>query len=305
MYSYAIRMSVVCIRMSSVCHSYVLVCHPYVTRMSSVCHSYVLVCHPYVTRMYSYVIHMSLVCTRMSSVCHSYILACHPYVTRMWFYHEPFKEAFIEQIKPNLKEIFIDEIREIIKEELSDLEKVSSTVNLAQKQVSSLKESNIALQKKCSDLELSIDNNEQYTGRTCLRIINISFEEKETSEEVLKKVKKVIKEEAEVNIPEETIDKVNRVRPKKNKNQTIIVKFSTFRHRTLFYRAKKKLKNGVKLHIDLTKSRFNLMLSRLFKVKKMLMSMSISVAICDNGDKNLFFNRRAGKFVSRVIITIF
>ena len=120
---------------------------------------------------------------------------------------EEFKEAFIDQIKSNLKEIFKDEIWEIIKEELSDLEKVSSTVNLLQKHVSCLKESNIALQKKCSDLELSIDNNEQYSRRTCLRITNIPCEEKETSEEVLKNVKKLIKEEAEVEIPEATIDR--------------------------------------------------------------------------------------------------
>ena len=111
---------------------------------------------------------------------------------------EEFKEAFLEQIKSNLKEIFKDEIREIIKEELSELEKVSLTVNLLQKHVSSLKESNIALQKKCSDLELSIDNNEQCSCRTCLRITNILREVKETSEEVLKKVKKLIKEEAKL-----------------------------------------------------------------------------------------------------------
>ena len=61
---------------------------------------------------------------------------------------QEFKEAFIEQIKSNLKEIFKDEIREIIKDELSELEKVSLTVNLLQMHVSSLKESNIALQKK-------------------------------------------------------------------------------------------------------------------------------------------------------------
>ena len=66
-YSYVIRMSLVCTRMSSICHLHV-----------PVCHSYVLVCHPYVTRMYSYVIRMSLVRTRISSV-----------VTRMWFYHGP------------------------------------------------------------------------------------------------------------------------------------------------------------------------------------------------------------------------
>ena len=59
-HSYVIRMY----PMSSVSHLYALVCHPYVTsmfsyiirvslvctRMSSICHSYVLVCHPYVTR---------------------------------------------------------------------------------------------------------------------------------------------------------------------------------------------------------------------------------------------------------------
>ena len=53
MYSYVIRMSLVCTHVSFVCHSYVLVCHH---------HSFVLVCHPYVTRMYSNVIRMSLVC---------------------------------------------------------------------------------------------------------------------------------------------------------------------------------------------------------------------------------------------------
>ena len=53
MYSYIIRMSLLC------------------TRMSSVCQWYVLVPHLYVNCMYSYFIRMSLVCTGMSSVCHS------------------------------------------------------------------------------------------------------------------------------------------------------------------------------------------------------------------------------------------
>ena len=79
---------------------YVLVCHPYITRMysyvirmlvvctsmSSVCHLYVLICHPYDTRMYSKVIYMSLICTHMPSVCHSYVFVCHQYVTRMYSY---------------------------------------------------------------------------------------------------------------------------------------------------------------------------------------------------------------------------
>ena len=68
MYSYFIRMSLVC------------------TRMSFLCHLYVIVCHLYVTHMYSHVTRMSFVCTRMSSVCYSHVLVCHPYATRMYSY---------------------------------------------------------------------------------------------------------------------------------------------------------------------------------------------------------------------------
>ena len=65
---------------------------------------------------------------------------------------EEFNEVFIEQIKSNLKEIFKDETRDIIKEEFSDPEKVSSTVNLLQKHVSSLMKSNIVLRKNILNL---------------------------------------------------------------------------------------------------------------------------------------------------------
>ena len=40
---------------------------------------------------------------------------------------------------------------------------------------------------------------------------------------------------------------------KKDKKHPIIVKFTTFRHRILLYRSRRKLKNGVKLHVDLSK----------------------------------------------------
>ena len=54
MYSYVIRMSLVCPRM----YSYVICVSLVCTRMPSVCHS------------------MSSVCTRMSPVCHSYVVMC-------------------------------------------------------------------------------------------------------------------------------------------------------------------------------------------------------------------------------------
>ena len=71
----------------------------------------------------------------------------------------------------------------ITKQKLNGLEKVSATVNLLQKHVRFFMNSNIALQKKkCSEFEIYIKNNEQYSHRTCLRITSISCKEKRTSE---------------------------------------------------------------------------------------------------------------------------
>ena len=44
----------------------------------------------------------------------------------------------------------------------------------------------------------------------------------------------------------------------KKKCKSIIVRFTTFRHRTLFYRARKNLKSA-KVKLDLMKSRFDLL----------------------------------------------
>ena len=41
--------------------------------------------------------------------------------------------------------------------------------------------------------------------------------------------------------------------------KSIIIRFTTFRHRTMFYRAKNKLKRGVRIKLDLTKSRYDLL----------------------------------------------
>ena len=44
----------------------------------------------------------------------------------------------------------------------------------------------------------------------------------------------------------------------KKKFKSIVVRFTTFRHRTIFYRARKNLKSA-KVKLDLTKSRFDLL----------------------------------------------
>ena len=71
--------------------------------------------------------------------------------------------------------------------------------------------------------------------------------------------------EAKVDIPESVIDRAHRIGSRyldassNNYCKSIIIRFTTFRHRTMFYRAKNKLKRGVRIKLDLTKSRYGLL----------------------------------------------
>ena len=71
--------------------------------------------------------------------------------------------------------------------------------------------------------------------------------------------------EAGVDIPNEVVDRTHRIGPSyadKNSNvecKSVIVCFTTFRHRSMVYRAKKKMKPGVRVKLDLTKSRYTLL----------------------------------------------
>ena len=71
--------------------------------------------------------------------------------------------------------------------------------------------------------------------------------------------------EAGMDIPNEVVDRVHRIGPSytdKNSNvecKSVIVRFTSFRHRTMVYRAKKKMKPGVRVKLDLTKSRYTLL----------------------------------------------
>ena len=100
-------------------------------------------------------------------------------------------------------------------------------------------------------LERRLDDSEQYTRRTSLRLNGIPYSGKETGEESLNKVKAEV---AKLGI---TIDG-NMV-----KERQMIVKFSTFRSRTLVYRNRKAATvtdtdNKVRFYIDQTKRRFEL-----------------------------------------------
>lgn len=121
------------------------------------------------------------------------------------------------------------------------------------------------LESHVRQLKISHESQEQYSRRLCLRIDRIDLPKNgdhETAEQCLEKVKKVF-DEIDVKVPDAVIDRAHRIGPKKTvqgeTRQQMIVRFTTWRHRTAVYRARKKAKK-VKIRLDLTKRRLDLLI---------------------------------------------
>ena len=127
------------------------------------------------------------------------------------------------------------------------MEELKSTLAMLQKHVKNLKCSNDELQKKCKE-------HEQHGRRLYLRIKGLIKKTKEDANDVLNQVRDLFKE-AEVEIPDAVLNRAHRI---SKENNDVIVRFNTFRHRTLYYRNRKKLKKQ-SIHLDLTKSRLSLL----------------------------------------------
>ena len=111
---------------------------------------------------------------------------------------------------------------------------------------------------KIREIQQANEELEEYYRRLCVRIDGVQTFDNETSDEVLDKVKSLVKETS-CDIPDVVIDRAHRIGKGYNDKKTnvrcksIIVSFATFRHRTMFYRGRANLKNNVKLKLDLTK----------------------------------------------------
>ena len=128
---------------------------------------------------------------------------------------------------------------------------------MLQKHILDIKKQNLTKKSEIEELD-------QYGRKQCLRFEGVPTEQNETSNKVLSKVVDMCKE-ASVDIPDTVIDRAHRIGEvyfdnKRKKNcKSIIVRFTTFRHRTMVYRAKKNMKNNVRVKLDLTKKRSNLL----------------------------------------------
>ena len=110
---------------------------------------------------------------------------------------------------------------------------------------------------------MELEDLQQYVRRPNLRIYGVPVVIDETSDMVETKVKTILNELLDERI---TIDRAHRIGRVKeddegNKSQPIIVRFPTFRERTVAYRARKTLKQTHKygVSLDLTKSRLDLL----------------------------------------------
>ena len=110
--------------------------------------------------------------------------------------------------------------------------------------------------------------------------------------------------EAKVDIPESVIDRAHRIGSRylgassNNYCKSIIIRSTTFRHRSMFYRAKNKLKRGVRIKLDLTKSRYDLLKRANDHVKEVPsikfcyadVNCCLMVKFNDENQKDIFFS---------------
>ena len=157
-----------------------------------------------------------------------------------------------DELKTKASQQLLEELRAEMREKNNKIDILEARLAIAENTIRLLTE-------KC-------DANEQYSRRPSLRINSIPLPDgvnaKESADVCREKVKEVIRESGAV-IPDTFIDRAHRVGKVKvnsdgTRNQQMIVKFTTWYHRTLLYRNRKTLKN-TRVYLDLTRDRFKLL----------------------------------------------
>ena len=174
-----------------------------------------------------------------------------------------------------------EKLTEFFNNIIDDLKKkiTQQIQNKVSKRCKEIESENKMLKKMMAELtKISIENHsksdelEQFGRRLCLRVDVIPAISNESSDDVMNLTKSLFKE-VKVSVPDNVLDCSHRIGPiytervSHKKCKSIIVKFSTSRHRTLIYKAKKNLKSA-KVKVDLMKSIFDLLKRANYHVKE-------------------------------------
>ena len=159
-------------------------------------------------------------------------------------------KAFIQNLFTELK----DEMKKMFLEQYSQQEE---RISILESERALLQQQIINLKSAMCTSESNIEELEQYGRRLCLCIESVADLESKTSEDVFNNALDMCKKK-KINISENDIDHAHRIDKPYVDNisekpcKSIIVRFTSFRKRTLVYRGKKVIKD-VRLKVDLTK----------------------------------------------------
>ena len=165
---------------------------------------------------------------------------------------DAFKNSLVESLT-NQIEVFTDEQKREIEGFVdnkkaffsSQVTEYAASVKVIQQHVKELKEENNNLKKVVNDLHTEVEDLQQYIRRQNVRIFGVKVHDNETSEQVEQFVKDMISD-GEIDIPLESLDGAHRIGKKKTGEngvtQPIIVRFTSFRARKIFYRGRKTIK---------------------------------------------------------------
>ena len=157
-----------------------------------------------------------------------------------------------------IKAMFDASVMELV-ERKDFCEKIAKLVNV---EIKTLKESVSQLERENQLLRQKLDDTEQHSRRSSLRVFGISEEPNENTENC---VINVFKEKMGVTIKPEAVDRCHRIGRKNDVNKgprPILVKFVSYRSRQEVYNMKKRLK-GTRIVVseDLTSHNYNLLKS--------------------------------------------
>ncbi len=199
-----------------------------------------------------------------------------------------------------------DRFQKLLDEKLDKIEKsmatkdcikqLSDKINQQNERIDILEAKVAVMESYIRNLEQSVDDQEQYHRRLCLRIDGIPAAEKdksESGEQCLEKVKQMFKK-LNINVPDNVIDRAHRI----GNRRQMIVRFTTWRHRTLVYRARKKPDSPYKIRLDLTKKRLNTIIAtnEILQAKKLGFSFAdVNCRLCARiGEKFHYFSDEEG-----------
>ena len=131
----------------------------------------------------------------------------------------------------------IEELKQMIRDQAKGIKVLSDTVNSNVKEMNSLKDQNAILSSAIEHHKVSSDNQEQYSRRSCFRINGVPKETNVNAEQCLEKVKKICNE-LNVAVPDNCFERAHRG---ERERKSIIVKFTSFKYRTMMCRKQKGL----------------------------------------------------------------